>query len=83
MDNQVPEIMFQPDLQIHFLKKRLRREFKDETEIEAYLQTNDLPVEMKQDMLRTISQIKVIRTKNKQILDDIGVKPKKEVEIGR
>lgn len=83
MDNQVPELMWQPDVQLHFLKKRLRREFKDETEIEAFVQTNDLPVEVKQDILKTISQVKKLRAENKQKLDDIGVKPKKDVELIR
>ena len=83
MDNQVPELMWQPDVQLYFLKKRLRREFKDETEIEAFVQTNDLPVEVKQDILKTISQVKKLRAENKQKLDDIGVKPKKDVELIR
>lgn len=80
MDNQVPELMLQPDLQLHFLQERLGRKFKDEIEIEAFIQTSNLSTKTKQDILRTVNRVKQIRINNKRILDSINIKPKKEVE---
>lgn len=80
MDNQVPELMLQPDLQLHFLQERLGRKFKDEIEIEAFIQTSNLSLKTKQDILKTVNQVKQIRVNNKRIMDSISIKPKKEVE---
>lgn len=69
MDNQVPELMWQPDIQLHFLKQNLKRDFKNDKEIEEYLATADLPREQKVFVESLLNRVKKLRKDNQDILD--------------
>lgn len=71
MEQQVPEIMFQPDLPLHFAKQLFKGRKKDitEQEIEVLLETDTtLPQGLKEQARTFIRVAKQARIKNEAIL---------------